>query len=100
LELLQEPVREAAARARELDLPTVTFRTSLPSFSVYRAAITPNRTPRPGELAFLRVEKLDQLAHALPGARLEVVFRRGPVMLVRVSERAGPAAAGRLGPGR
>lgn len=99
-EVMQAPVKDAALRARQLDLPTVAFRTSMPSFSVYREAITPNRVPRPGELAFLRVEKLDQLAKALPGERLETVFRRGPVALVRVHERVPPTAVGPAGQGR
>jgi len=90
LEVLQAPVKEAALLARQLDLPTVVFNTSMPSFSVYRGAITPNRPPRPGELAFLRVDKLDQLARAVPDLKLELVYRRGPVALVRVREQVRP----------
>jgi hypothetical protein len=40
-EVMQAPVKEAGQIARELDLPTVVYRTSMPSFSVYRDAITP-----------------------------------------------------------
>jgi 4-amino-4-deoxy-L-arabinose transferase-like glycosyltransferase len=85
-EVMQGPVKEAALMARELGLPTVVYRTSMPSFSVYRDAITPERAPLPGELVFLRVDKLDDLATALPHLERELIYRRGPVALVRMGE--------------
>ncbi len=94
LTVQQAPVKEAALLARRLDLPTVAYRTSLPSFSVYRGAITPNRPPRPGELAFLRVDKLDQLSRELPDLQLDLVYRRGPVALVLVRTAVRPTAGG------
>lgn len=90
LEVMQGPVKEAALLARQLDLPTVVFRTSMPSFSVYREAITPDRIPRPGELVFLRVDKLPLLARELPDLRQDLIYRRGPVALVRVGEEVRP----------
>lgn len=90
LEVMQGPVKEAALLARRLDLPTVVFRTSMPSFSVYREAITPDRFPRPGDLVFLRVDKLPLLARELPDLRQDLVYRRGPVALVRVGEALRP----------
>jgi 4-amino-4-deoxy-L-arabinose transferase-like glycosyltransferase len=84
LEVMQGPVKEAALMAKGLGLPTVVYRTSMPSFSVYRDAITPDRPPRPGELVFLRVDKLPQLARELPDLRQELLYRRGPVALVRI----------------
>ena len=96
--VMQAPVKEAALLARRLDLPTVVFRTSMPSFSVYRQAITPNRTPRTGELAFLRVDKLEALTRELPDLRLDLVFRRGPVALVWVRDQLrSPADAPTMG---
>ena len=90
LDVMQGPVKEAALLARQLDLPTVVFRTSMPSFSVYREAITPDRIPRPGELVFLRVDKLPLLARELPDLRQDLIYRRGPVALVRVGEEVRP----------
>ena len=90
LEVMQGPVREAALLARELGLPTVVFRTSMPSFSVYRQSITPDRIPRPGELVFLRVDKLPSLARELPDLRQDLVYRRGPVALVLVGAEVRP----------
>jgi 4-amino-4-deoxy-L-arabinose transferase-like glycosyltransferase len=57
----QAPVRAAALRARDLGLPVVSYHTFLPSFSVYRGSVTPNRTPQPGELVFVRVDRLPDL---------------------------------------
>ncbi|MGE5155179.1 MAG: ArnT family glycosyltransferase [Bdellovibrio bacteriovorus] len=95
MEVMQGPVKEAALLARQLDLPTVVFRTSMPSFSVYREAITPDRIPRPGELVFLRVDKLPLLARELPDLRQDLIYRRGPVALVRVGDEIRPTG----GPG-
>jgi len=93
-EVMQGPVKEAALLAKRLDLPTVVFRTSMPSFSVYRGAITPDRLPRPGELVFLRVDKLTQLTRELPDLAQALIYRRGPVALVLLGE--GPRPVGDL----
>lgn len=89
LDVMQGPVKEAALLARRLDLPTVVYRTSMPSFSVYRQTITPEREPRAGELVFLRVDKLEHLAAAYPGLRQDLLYRRGPVALVWVRDGEG-----------
>jgi 4-amino-4-deoxy-L-arabinose transferase-like glycosyltransferase len=88
-EVLQAPVKEAALLARDLGLPTVVYRTSMPSFSVYRQAITPDREPRPGDLVFLRVDKLERLQQQFPQLDREQVFRKGPVALVRMGAGSG-----------
>jgi 4-amino-4-deoxy-L-arabinose transferase-like glycosyltransferase len=88
LEVMQGPVKEAGLVAKGLGLPTVVYRTSMPSFSVYREAITPEvgtqRPLAPGDLVFLRIDRLESLAGVLPGVRREIVFQRGPVALVRL----------------
>jgi 4-amino-4-deoxy-L-arabinose transferase-like glycosyltransferase len=79
----QAPVREAALRARELALPTVSYLTYLPSFSVYRGATTPSRLPQPGELVFVRLDRLAQLEQEL-GDKVTLVpeFKKGGVALL------------------
>lgn len=86
-EVMQEPVKEAAMLARRLDRPTVVYRTNMPSFSVYRQAITPAREPRPGDLVFSRVDKLDKLAAQWPDLEQTILYQRGPVALVDVREK-------------
>ena len=83
LDTLQAPVKEAALIAKQTQLPTVVYRTSMPSFSVYREAITPNRAPQPGELVFLRVDKLEPLTQEHPELSLELLYHRGHVALLR-----------------
>ncbi|NGY04691.1 ArnT family glycosyltransferase [Solimonas terrae] len=78
----QVPTRDAALRARALGLPTVMFHTYLPSFSVYRGAPTPQGTPQPGELVFVRADRLDELQHALPAAELSTEFKMGGIVLL------------------
>jgi len=87
MEVLQGPVKEAALLARALDLPTVAYRTNMPSFSLYRQAITPARAPRSGDLVFLRVDKLGRLTQQHPDLEQDVVFRRGAVALLKVTAR-------------
>ena len=85
MEAMQGPVKEAGLNARELDRPTFVYRTSMPSFSVYRQAVTPElRHPEPGQLIFLRIDKLDRLAADYPGQPLVEVYRGGPVALLAV----------------
>ncbi|MBV5310359.1 MAG: glycosyltransferase family 39 protein, partial [Chromatium okenii] len=83
-EVLQAPVKEAALIAKQLDLPTVSYRTSLPSFSVYRDAITPQRPPQAGDLVLLRLDKLPLLTRDHPDLQQEMVYQRGAVALVRL----------------
>lgn len=79
----QGPVKEAAAVARALGEPVVAYRVYLPSFSLYRQAVTPRRAPQPGDLVFTRVDRLQKLLAVLPDVQSEVVYRRGGVALVR-----------------
>ena len=85
--VLQQPVKEAALQARASGRPTVVYDTSLPSFSVYRQAITPERDPRPGEWVLLRLDKLEALSRRLPQYRYQVQYRRGQVVLLQVLAR-------------
>ncbi|MDB5972762.1 MAG: glycoside hydrolase [Hydrocarboniphaga sp.] len=78
----QEPVRQAALLARQLDLPAVAFRTDLPSFSVYRQAVTPNRAPLPGELVLVRRDRIDALRGSLPGVELQTLQVSGGIALL------------------
>jgi 4-amino-4-deoxy-L-arabinose transferase-like glycosyltransferase len=82
-EAQQMPVREAAQRALELRLPVVSYRTFMPSFSVYLGAITPNRLPDPGELAFVRLDRIPDLQREL-GTTVTLIpeFKRGGVALL------------------
>ncbi len=79
----QVPTREAAARARELNLSVVSYRTFLPSFSVYRGAITPSRLPDPGELVFIKLDRIPDLQREL-GATVTLIpeFKKGGIALL------------------
>ncbi len=89
LEALQGPVKEAAGIARESGLPTLVYRTSMPSFSLYREAITPTRDPVPGDLVFLRIDKIERFAQDYPHLDRELIYRRGAVALLRVRGGGG-----------
>jgi len=96
----QQPVRDAALRAKELNLPVVSYHTFLPSFSVYRGAVTPNRLPEPGELVFVRLDRLQELQDEL-GKQVTLIpeFNRGGVaLLLRPPAPNTPAPGQTSGP--
>jgi hypothetical protein len=78
-ELQQGPVKRAALLAREAGWPVHSWRINVPSFSVYRDAITPAAdVPRAGDVILTRSDALDSLPP------LRVLFREGGVLLVRI----------------
>jgi 4-amino-4-deoxy-L-arabinose transferase-like glycosyltransferase len=79
-ELQQGPVKRAALLARQAGWPVRSWRINVPSFSVYRGAVTPAAdAPRAGDVILTRSDALDGLP---PTAR--VLFREGGVLLVRI----------------
>jgi 4-amino-4-deoxy-L-arabinose transferase-like glycosyltransferase len=77
--LQQGPVKEAALLARSAGLSVRTWYFNVPSFSVYRGAVTRRAaTLRPGEVILTRVDKLRELGP------LQVLYRKGGVVLARV----------------
>lgn len=78
----QVPIRDAALLARDMGLPTVTYETYLPSFSVYRGAITPPGIPRPGELVFVNKNHLAGLERALHHSPMVTEYDKGGVELL------------------
>ncbi|MDO9453888.1 MAG: glycosyltransferase family 39 protein [Stagnimonas sp.] len=79
----QVPVQQAAAVSRQLGLPVVAYRITMPSFSVYRGSVTPHRTPVTGEIAFTRKDRIADLAKETNRPQT-VVFRSGGVALIRI----------------
>lgn len=77
-DLLQEPVRNAARKARTLDAPVVTWQIRMPSFTVYRGKVTPERAPRAGEVVYTRIDKLDQLHN------YELLYNEGGIVLAKI----------------
>lgn len=86
-QVMQSPTKEAGLLAKENGWPLVAYQTNMPSFSVYRQAITPRRPPEAGEVAFLRVDKMEGLRQNLPNFEFDTLFQKGAVMLVRARER-------------
>jgi 4-amino-4-deoxy-L-arabinose transferase-like glycosyltransferase len=78
-EVQQGPVKRAALLARQAGWPVRSWRINVPSFSVYRAAVTPAAdVPRAGDIILTRSDALDSLPP------LRVLFREGGVLLVRI----------------
>ncbi|MFS2027603.1 ArnT family glycosyltransferase [Massilia sp. CT11-137] len=79
-ELQQGPVKRAALLARHAGWPVRSWRINVPSFSVYRGAVTPaTDAPGPGDVILTRSDALDGLP-----SPVRVLYREGGVLLVRV----------------
>jgi 4-amino-4-deoxy-L-arabinose transferase-like glycosyltransferase len=78
-QLQQGPVKEAARFARAAGLQVRTWQFNVPSFSVYRGAVTERASRlRPGEVVLTRSD-------ALPGlGQVQVLYRKGGVVLARL----------------
>jgi 4-amino-4-deoxy-L-arabinose transferase-like glycosyltransferase len=83
--LQQEPVREAALLARYKGWDVQSWRINMPSFSVYRGAVTPaapqsRQALRPGQVILTRSDALDALGP------VHFLYRKGGVVLARIPE--------------
>ena len=76
--VMQSPIKEAAAIARNRALPVVMWQMTYHSFGVYRGAIVENRTPRVGEVVITKVNKLESVA------RHEVIYEKNGIVMTRI----------------
>ena len=82
--LQQSPVEMAGYKAREIEGNIVAYAINMPSFSVYRQQVTPKRTPVAGDTVFTRITGKQKLAETYGEERLETLFNKGGIMLVRI----------------
>jgi 4-amino-4-deoxy-L-arabinose transferase-like glycosyltransferase len=86
-ELQQGPVKEAAQLARREGWEVHSWRINVPSFSVYRGAVTPaTPQPRAGQVILTRSDALAALGPALgpaPGP-IRLLYHKGGVVLARL----------------
>jgi 4-amino-4-deoxy-L-arabinose transferase-like glycosyltransferase len=92
-ELQQGPVKEAALLARRAGWDVHSWRINVPSFSVYRAAVTPATPhPRPGQVILTRSDALAALpgpapgSGPAPGADARILYRKGGIVLLRMPD--------------
>jgi 4-amino-4-deoxy-L-arabinose transferase-like glycosyltransferase len=79
--LQQGPVKEAALLARRAGWEVHSWRINVPSFSVYRGAVTPSTpAPRAGQVILTRSDALAALGPA------QLLYRKGGVVLARIPE--------------
>lgn len=83
-ELQQMPVKRAAAFARDIEGPFVAYRIHMPSFSLYRGAITERRAPLPGDHVFTRADKITDLQQRFGDSGVNILFRDGGILLARI----------------
>lgn len=81
--LQQAPVKQAAFIARAAGAPVVAWRIYMPSFSVYRQAVTPHRLPLAGEWVFTRKDRLPSLREKTRPTRWKTVYDQGAIVLLK-----------------
>ncbi len=81
----QAPIKQAAEFAKTLNVPVVRYQMHMPSFSVYRGAITERRLPKPGEYVYTKADKLEDLKQALAknqiGGQLKIKYQHGGIAI-------------------
>lgn len=75
-EILQGPVKRAAAVAG--NGPAILWNFHVPSFSVYRQAISPTRQAEAGDMALTRIDRVPE------GLDADVLYQQGGVVLLRL----------------
>lgn len=81
-ELQQGPVKEAALLARASGLPVRTWQFNVPSFSVYRGAVTERADAlHQGDVILTRSDELQQLGD------VHVLYRKGGVVLAHIQHQ-------------
>ena len=87
-QLQQAPVKEAAKLAKDANANVVRYKITMPSFSVYRDAITEKRLPQKGEWVFTRAGQGKQLQAAISPLALEPIYAQGGIRLFKVRGQA------------
>jgi 4-amino-4-deoxy-L-arabinose transferase-like glycosyltransferase len=83
-DMQQYPVKRAAEIARDTDANVVAYSFNMPSFSVYRGAVTERRMPSPGEIAVTQVHHVKAIQAQYPDLDIEILYHEGGVVLLRL----------------
>jgi len=77
-EVLQRPVKEAAAIARSSDAPLTMWRINTPSFLFYSERLAARRRPLPGDMALVHSSEMGNLGP------YDVLYQRNGIALVKM----------------
>ena len=78
--IMQEPVKEAAAIARENNYDIVMWKINVYSFIVYTGKLVERRAPQNGEIVLTRANKLSRIKS------YDILYQKNGVVLARVNE--------------
>ena len=92
--LQQAPIHQTIAYLEQHwpDREVVAYRMHMPSFSVYRQRITPLRRPKAGELALVRVDRLQDLQKKVEPIKTRILFSSGALVLLELETTASEPA--------
>lgn len=88
--LQQVPIKEAAQHAKKLEATVVAYKIHMPSFSLYREAVTERRETQPGDYVFTRADRIPALAQRFPNHDIQALYAKGGIRLLHIQETAEP----------
>lgn len=92
-DLQQRPIKQAAEVARQLpDANIVAYGLHMPSFSVYRDAITPGVDPSPGDVIFTDSDNYLKLQRQNDQAQFREIYKQGGILLLEWVDAKSVAA--------
>lgn len=83
-QVMQSPVKEAAAVAKERGMKIVMWKVYYPSFLLYSGSFVEKRQPVPGDVVLTTVDHLDKLE------RCRRVYEKNGIILVRIPYNSSP----------
>jgi len=84
-EIQQAPVKAAAEFARSIEQPIVAYKIHMPSFSVYRQAITHRRDVKAGDVVFTKSDKAIELATQFGSQNIQQLFNQQGIVLLQIN---------------
>lgn len=83
--LQQQPIHRAISFLNQHypEEQVVAYKLHMPSFSVYRQRITPLRAPEAGELALVRIDRIEKLRNAISPVKVTELYSNGGLVIVR-----------------
>ncbi len=86
-DLQQGPIKQAAEIARQMpDAHIIAYGLHMPSFSVYRDAITPGIEPSPGDVIFTDSDNYLKLQRQNSEVQFREIYQQGGILLVEWSD--------------
>ncbi|WP_017446125.1 ArnT family glycosyltransferase [Gayadomonas joobiniege] len=83
-DIQQTPIKQAALYSKNIQAPFVAYKMHMPSFSLYREAITARRAPALGDYVYTRADRMQSLQALFPTTELNIIYQSGGIRIVQI----------------